>query len=75
MSIKMIKNEYCTTLLLDLSLILFCHYHEIDDTPTQEAYHGLNVTPLLHTLTDSKLQTKRIGVKIKEGFNGKGGRY
>ena len=21
------------------------HYHGIDDTPTQEAYHGLNVTP------------------------------
>ena len=42
------------------------HYHGIDDTPTQEAYHWLNV---LYTLTDSTA----IEDKIEEEFNGKGG--
>ena len=53
------------------------HSHGIDDTPTQEAYHGLTVTWLLYTLTDSnsKLQSTQIGDKIEEGSNSKDGRY
>ena len=48
------------------------HYHGIDDTPTQKAYHGLNVTP---NANGFNCNTALNRSQLKEGFNGKGGWY
>ena len=51
------------------------HYHGIDDTPTLETYHGLNVIPNANGFNYNTAIHANWS-QIKKGFNnGKGGRY